>query len=101
MVIISLQKDFPMTDKFTAPSFADYIVGQRKRPVTFLDKIDKLKVQEDGKQRWKTCISGTADVQASADPEVAQPKRSGTGGSIIRQVVIYLLQRFLPHQLFT
>ena len=31
-----------MTDKFTAPSFADYIVGQRKRPVTFLDKIDKF-----------------------------------------------------------
>lgn len=31
-----------MTDKFTASSFADYIVGQRKRPVTFLDKIDKF-----------------------------------------------------------
>lgn len=31
-----------MTDKFTASSFADYIVGQRKRPVTFLDKIDSV-----------------------------------------------------------
>ena len=31
-----------MTDKFTAPSFADYLVGQRQHSVTFLDKIDKL-----------------------------------------------------------
>ncbi len=58
-----------MTDKFTAPSFADYIVGQRKRPVTFLDKIDKLidwkPIEKILRQKYKKT--------ASADGRPAYP----------------------------
>ncbi len=58
-----------MTDKFTAPSFADYIVGQRKRPVTFLDKIDKIidwkPIEKILRQKYKKT--------ASADGRPAYP----------------------------
>ena len=42
MIIISLQGYRPMSVKFITTSFADYIIGQRKCSVTFLDKLNKF-----------------------------------------------------------
>ena len=58
-----------MSDKFTAPSFADYFVEQRKHVKTFLDKIDKLinwkPIEKVLRQKYKKT--------ASADGRPAYP----------------------------